>query len=163
MKNALQHIRENWKTYAIGTAIPLAVGGVSALLTRDGMKVYNETVAQPPLSPPQWLFPVIWPILYTLMGIGVTRVYLEPEGQDRTSALNLFAAQLIVNFFWSLIFFNAQAFGFAALWLILLLVLVGLMSFYFARTEKWAGAIQIPYLLWLSFALYLTLGVWALN
>lgn len=163
MKNAWQQIRENWKTYALGAAIPLAVGGLSAILTRDGMKEYNETVVQPPLSPPMWLFPVVWTALYALMGLGSARVYLAPEGKNRSLGLNLYVAQLIVNFFWSLIFFNAGAYGLAALWLVLLLVLAALMAWYFGKTEKWAGLIQLPYLLWLAFALYLNIGVWRLN
>ena len=163
MKNMLRHIRENKKTYLISVAIPLAVGGLSALVTRQGMKHYNASVVQPPLSPPQWLFPVVWTALYTLMGIGSGRVYLEPQSRARSAGLNLYAAQLIVNFFWSLIFFNAGAYGLAAIWLVLLLILAALMAWYFGKAEKWAGLLQIPYLLWLSFALYLNLGVWALN
>lgn len=149
--------------YIIGAGIALAVGGLSGLLSMNGMELFSETVAKPPLSPPGWLFPVVWTVLYTLMGISSAMVWLSPEREARSRGLNLYVAQLIVNFFWSLIFFNAQAFGFAALWLMLLWVLVLLMILQFRRVDRLAAFLQIPYLLWLTFALYLNIGVWYLN
>lgn len=97
------------------------------------------------------------------MGIGAARVSMAEKSRDRSVGLNLFMAQLIVNFFWSLIFFNAQAFGFAFLWLLLLWGLVLWMILSFAKTDPLAAKLQIPYLLWLAFAAYLNLGVWYLN
>ncbi len=149
--------------YIIGAGIALAVGGLSGLLSMNAMELYSETVAKPPLSPPSWLFPVAWTILYTLMGIGSALIWLSPESVARNRGLNLYVAQLIVNFFWSLIFFNAQAFGFAALWLLLLWVLVLLMVIEFRKVNPLAARLQIPYLLWLTFAFYLNVGVWYLN
>ena len=140
-----------------------AVGGLSAWLSREGMKAYSETVAQPPLSPPMWLFPVVWGILFLLMGYSAGRIYLASESRERSRGLNLFVAQLIINFFWSLIFFNAQAFGLAFVWLILLWVLVLLMILTFRKVDPLAAWLQIPYLLWLTFAAYLSAGVWYLN
>ena len=156
-------IRKNWKVYGIWVLITEAVGGLSAWLTREGTKVFSETVAQPPLSPPMLLFPIVWGILYLLMGIGAARIWLEPPSTHRSRGLNLYIAQLIVNFFWSLIFFNAQAFGFAFFWLLLLWVLVLLMILTFRKVDPLAGWLQVPYLLWLTFAAYLNLGVWYLN
>ena len=155
--------RKNWKVYGIWVLITEAVGGLSAWLTREGTKVFSETVAQPPLSPPMLLFPIVWGILYLLMGIGAARICLEPPSTHRSRGLNLYIAQLIVNFFWSLIFFNAQAFGFAFFWLLLLWVLVLLMILIFRKVDPLAGWLQVPYLLWLTFAAYLNLGVWYLN
>ena len=97
------------------------------------------------------------------MGIGAARVSLAPKSKERSLGLNLFVIQLIVNFFWSPIFFNAQAFGTALLWLILLWLLVLAMILVFRKVDKSAGNIQIPYLLWLTFAAYLNYGVWQLN
>jgi tryptophan-rich sensory protein len=88
---------------------------------------------------------------------------LAPSSSDRSNGLNLFIAQLVVNFFWSLIFFNAQAYGFAFLWLLLLWALVLAMILTFRKVDPLAAYLQIPYLLWLSFAAYLNLGVWYLN
>ena len=97
------------------------------------------------------------------MGIGAARVAAAPESRGRSAALNVFVTQLIVNFFWSLIFFNAQAFGFAFLWLQLLWLLVVVMIFLFSGVDKLAALLQIPYLLWITFAGYLNYGVWQLN
>ena len=128
-----------------------------------GMDAYSTTVLKPALTPSAWLFPVVWTILYTLMGISAAKVWLAPPSSAREKGLNLYVAQLIVNFFWSLIFFNAQAFGFAVLWLLLLWVLVFLMILQFYKVDKKAALLQIPYLIWLTFAAYLNIGVWVLN
>ena len=129
----------------------------------SGMEAFNQTAVQPPLSPPAWVFPVVWTILYALMGISAARIRLTPPSPGRSKGSNLFIAQLIINFFWSLIFFNAQAYGFALLWLILLWVLVLWMIITFYSTDPLAALLQIPYLLWLTFAAYLNFSIWQLN
>ncbi|MBQ3135248.1 MAG: tryptophan-rich sensory protein [Oscillospiraceae bacterium] len=154
---------KHWKTYARWIALSEAVGALSGWLTRDGVKLYTQTVVKPPLSPPPWAFPVVWGILFALMGVGAARVDLSPAGRDRTRGLALFGVQLAVNFFWSIIFFNLQAFGFALAWLILLWVLIVWMLLTFRRVDPLAGWLQLPYVLWVSFAAYLTAGVWLLN
>lgn len=154
---------KKWLPYIIGIGSAVAVGAVSGLLSMGGMERYSETVLKPPLTPPDWLFPVVWTILYVLMGIGATRIWLSPDSPDRSRGLNLYIAQLIVNFFWSLIFFNAQTFGFAVLWLILLWILVFLMIRSFYKVDRIAALLQVPYLIWLTFALYLNIAVWLLN
>ncbi len=153
----------NWKPYIIWIVITEAVGALSGFLSMKGSQSFSETVAQPPLSPPSILFPIVWTILYALMGIGAARVSQTPPSKERSQGLNLFIAQLIVNFFWSLIFFNDRAYGFAFFWLLLLIVLVVLMIRSFWKTERLAALLQIPYLLWLLFAAYLNAGVWYLN
>ena len=154
---------DQWKPYIISALIALGVGGLSALLSMNGMQIYDTTVTKPALTPPGWLFSVVWTILYTLVGISAARVWKTKESAARSSGLNLYVAQLIVNFFWSLIFFNAQAFGFAASWLLLLWVLVFLMIRQFYKVDRLAALLQIPYLIWLTFAAYLNIGVWYLN
>ena len=155
--------RETWKIYAVWIGLSEAVGALSGYLSRSGMKLYSETVIQPPLSPPMWVFPLVWTILYALMGISAARVRLAEPIPQRSSGVNLFVAQLVVNFFWSLIFFNAQAFGFALIWLLILWVLVLWMILEFRKVEPVAGWLQLPYLLWLIFAAWLNYGVWKLN
>ena len=155
--------KANFKTYAFWVLLSESVGALSGWLSRNGMKAYESIVVQPPLSPPSWLFPVVWTILYALMGIGAARVYAASKSPERSKGLNLFIAQLIVNFFWSLIFFNAKVYGFALLWLVLLWGLVLWMIVEFRGVDKIAGNLQIPYLLWLTFVAYLNLGVWYLN
>lgn len=156
-------MKGNWKVYAIWIGIAEAVGFLSGWLSREGMRVYSETVTQPPLSPPMWLFPVVWVILYALMGISAARIWMAPESDLRRRGLNLFVAQLVVNFFWSLIYFNLQAFGFAFVWLILLWVLVAWMIWTFHQVEPLAAWLQVPYLIWLTFAAYLNFAVWVMN
>lgn len=150
-------------TYAAWILLAEGIGALSGWLSRDGMKLYSQTVVQPPLSPPMILFPIVWGLLYALMGIGAARVWLTAPSPDRSRGINLFLSQLIFNFFWSLIFFNAAAYGFALLWLMVLWILVLLMILAFNRTDPLGAWLQIPYLLWLTFAAYLNFGVWRLN
>lgn len=154
---------KEWKVYALWIALAEAVGALSGWLSRAGMERYSETALQPPLSPPMVVFPIVWTILFALMGFGAARIYLADESPERSRGMNLFVAQLIVNFFWSLIFFNLQAYGFALLWLLLLWALVLWMILTFYKTDKLAALLQIPYLIWLTFAAYLNAGVWLLN
>ena len=156
-------MKRNWKTYLFWIALAEGVGALAGWLTRDGNEWYRQYVQQPPWSPPGWVFPVAWGILYALMGIGAARVSLTPPSKERSLGLNIFIVQLIVNFFWSLIFFNLRAYGFALLWLCLLWVLIVWMIAAFRQTDRWAAWLQIPYLLWVTFAAYLNWGVWVLN
>ncbi len=156
-------MKKHWKTYAFWILLAEGVGALAGFLSRNGTQIYNLTAIKPPLSPPEWVFPVAWGILYALMGIGAARVALTPESKDRSLGLNLFVVQLVVNFLWSIIFFNFQAYGFAFIWLVLLFILVAWMTLTFAKTDRWAALLQIPYLLWLIFAAYLNAGVYLLN
>ncbi len=139
------------------------VGILSGVLSRNAARMYAQTIMKPPFSPPGILFPIVWTILYAFMGIGAARVAAEPDSIRRFRALNIFVIQLTVNFFWSLIFFNAQAFGFAFLWLVCLWILVAVMIVLFYREDRLAGLLQIPYFLWITFAGYLNFAVWQLN
>ncbi len=140
-----------------------AVGVLSGFLSRGGTVLYNEMIQKPALSPPAILFPIVWTILYALMGIGAARIAAEDAGPVRSRALNVFIAQLILNFFWSLIFFNAQAFGFALIWLLVMWALIIWMIVLFWNVDRTAALLQIPYLLWVTFAAYLNYAVWQLN
>jgi len=155
--------KSTWKTYAFWILFTEAVGALSGWLTRTGTQIYNETIIQPPLSPPAIVFPIVWGILFALIGISAAHIYLAPASGARSRSLLLFLIQLIFNFFWSFIFFNFQAFGFAFIWLIILWILILLMILSFHQVDKLAAWLQIPYLLWVTFAAYLNLGVWLLN
>lgn len=152
-----------WKTYAGWILLAEAVSGLSGWLTREGARRYSESVAQPPLSPPPIVFPVVWGILFALMGVSAARIWLAPASHDRRLGLGLFFGQLGFNFLWSIIFFNLQWFGFALLWLIVLWALIAAMVLVFCRTDVAAAGLQLPYLLWVAFAGYLNAGVWLLN
>ena len=156
-------MKRNWKTYLLWIALAEGVGAVSGWLTREGTAFYKEFVEKPALAPPAIVFPIVWGILYALMGISAARVSLTPASNARSAGLNLFVGQLIVNFFWSLIFFNLRSYGFALIWLGLLWVLILWMILAFHRTDRTAAWLQVPYLLWVSFAAYLNWGVWVLN
>ena len=147
------------KRYLFWIALAEGVGALAGWLTRDGVASFGDVFTQPALTPPSWVFPVVWGILYTLMGISAARI----AATEKQQGLNLYILQLAVNFFWPLLFFNAHAFGFAAIWLGLLWVLVLLMILRFRKADPLAAILQIPYLLWLTFALYLNLAVWRLN
>ena len=152
-----------WKTIVIWVLLSEAVGLFAGLLTRDATQMYSQMVEKSFLSPPGWVFPVVWSILYALMGIGAGLVFATAKTPQRDQALNLMVAQLVVNFFWPLLFFNAGAYGFAFLWLLLLLALVIWMTREFYKSVPLAAYLQIPYILWLLFAAYLNAAVWYLN
>ncbi len=152
-----------WKLLIVCIAIPLAVGAVSAFLSGGGMEVF-ESVVKPPLSPPGWLFPVVWTILYTLMGIS-SYLILTSEAEEELiqNALSTYAYQLVVNFLWPTFFFSFRWFFIAFLWLVLLVLLVISMIRQFYEIRKSAAYLNVPYLIWLLFAGYLNFAIWWLN
>lgn len=151
------------KALIICLLIPLAVGGLAAWLTMDSMAQF-AALAQPPLSPPGWVFPVVWTILYLLMGWASFLIWKSgaPQAAKRR-ALGPYGVQLAVNFVWPLLFFRAGLYGFALIWLVILLVLVAETMLAFGRIDMRAAWLLAPYLLWLLFAAYLNAGVWLLN
>lgn len=151
------------KLLAVCMALPLLVGAISALLTRESMMLF-ASVSKPPLSPPGWLFPVVWTILYTLMGIASYLVLTSDAPKEEIGkAINVYLYQLLLNSLWSTWFFNFRWYFFAFVWLVSLwvMILVTLVRFY--RISKPAGYLLIPYLLWVTFAGYLNLGIALLN
>lgn len=149
-----------WKKLLICLFIPLAVGGAAAFLTRDSMKAF-ETLNKPPFSPPGWLFPVVWTVLYLMMGFSSYLVIMS--GGREASGFFAYGIQLIFNFFWPLFFFNQRKYLFSFIWLVILWVLVLAAAIPFYRRSKWAGYLLIPYLLWVAFAGYLNFGIYLLN
>lgn len=153
----------DFKELAVALGIPLATGGLSALLTKEGMELF-KLMRKPPLSPPAWAFPVVWTILYALMGTASYLIYdSAASDESRERALTLYAIQLAVNFVWSLIFFNLNYYLFAFVWLILLWVLILATAIKFYRIRHAAGWMLVPYILWVTLAGYLNFGVYALN
>ena len=151
------------KKALICTAIPLAAGFLVGLLTRGAVKDF-AMLKQPPLSPPGWLFPVVWTILYAAMGYSSYMIYeTQSEPQKKQQALVLYWAQLAVNLLWPFFFFVFDRYLFSFFWLILLWVLVFQMIKEFREISPLAAYVNIPYLIWLTFAGYLNLGVWWLN
>lgn len=155
-------LKVRWKALTAALAIPLAAGGLSALLS-GGMDVYAE-LNRPPLSPPGWLFPVVWTLLYLMMGLASYRVcVLRYPVRERREALRLYALQLLVNALWPPLFFRFWLYWAAAVWLAVLTALVAMTLARFRRLDDLAGLLLWPYLLWCCFALYLNAGVALLN
>ncbi len=151
------------KDFIIAAAIPILVGVFATILTKDGMMAY-ETLNKPPLTPPAWVFPVVWTILYAMMGSASYFVTVSgKDSMDIDEALVFYGLQLIFNFFWTIVFFGFGKYGaaffvLAALWL---LIFHTIRLFY--PISKTATYLMVPYLVWVTFAGYLNLGVWWLN
>lgn len=150
-----------WKQLLLCLLIPEAVGGLAGWLTSDAAAL-SETLHKPPLAPPAWAFPIAWAILYALMGIS-SYLILQGEGPKVKPALAIYGAQLAVNFLWPLVFFLGQAYLLAFFILVLLYGLVLWMIRAFRPIRPAAANLQLPYVLWLTYAAYLNLGVYLLN
>lgn len=152
-----------YKSYILSSLIALAVGVLSALLTMENMNLSH--LKQPPLSPPAFLFPVVWSILYILMGVSSAQIFSARKNSPEPvrNALSTYASSLVVNFAWSIIFFNFGAFFLAFLWIILLEFLVIKTIKQYLLINKSAARLQIPYAVWVAFAGYLTLAISILN
>ncbi|MCQ2463481.1 MAG: tryptophan-rich sensory protein [Clostridia bacterium] len=152
------------KPYALSILVTLCVGGLSTLITGKDMDIYSS-VKTPPLSPPSWLFPVAWTVLYILMAVSFAMIYAQRKllsPADKT-ANRLYTYNLILNFFWSIIFFKIRAFAAAFVWLCALWAVIVLMTVNFKKTDKKASFLLVPYLLWVTFAGYLNMGIFLLN
>lgn len=150
-------------TLLAGIALAEGVGLLSALFTGEIGSVYRA-LRLPPFSPPGWVFPVAWSLLYALMGIAAGLVFLNNgDRRAREQALLYFGVQLAVNFSWTIIFFRFQSFWPAVTVILVLDILVCVTLRHFFRVSKPAGWLLVPYLLWLLFATYLAVGVFILN
>lgn len=152
---------KKWFPYLVAVGLTLLGGALSGLLSMAGSEAYLA-LRQPPLAPPSWVFPVVWTILYVLMGLGIAAV-MQKGGREARPALRLYLVQLLVNYLWPIFFFRWELRGFAYFWILLLILLVVLMILHFDRISTPAAWLQIPYLLWLIFAAYLNLTFWLLN
>ncbi len=143
--------------------IPLSVGAVSGVISGGGMDGFSEMV-KPPLSPPGWLFPIVWTVLFVLMGISSYLVAsADVDTSQKRVALIFYGIQLFFNFFWSIIFFNLELYLFAFIWLVILWVLILVTTILFWRISKLSGALMLPYLVWVTFAGYLNFAIYLLN
>ncbi len=151
-----------WKKLLICLGIPLAVGGLSALVS-GGMESFRY-LRQPPLSPPGWVFPVVWSILYLLMGYASYRVLTGGGAPEKIKrSLILYGIQLALNFLWSPVFFGLHWYLAAFVILVAMWVFIYLTIKAFSELDEIAGDLLIPYILWVTFAGYLNFGVYLLN
>ena len=156
------YLKIQWKKLIFCILIPLIVGGLSAWLTKNSMESF-DSLTKPPLAPSGWVFPIAWSILFVLMGIASYFVLVSDKPARAKTALTVYGIQLAFNFLWSIIFFNLENYLFAFVWLMMLWLLIILATVLFWRIDKRAGYLMIPYLLWVTFAVYLNFGIYLLN
>lgn len=153
----------NWKNLIISLVISLGIGGLAGVLTSNSMDIF-ASLNKPPLSPPAIAFPIVWTILYTLMGISAYLIYeSDADKAEKDKALSLYGFQLFFNFLWSIIFFNFRNILLAFGVLIILWLLIVAMIRAFNKISPVAARLQIPYLLWVTFAGYLNLAIYFIN
>ena len=151
----------NWKSLTANLVISLGTGILSAIITRNSMDTYKN-LNLPKLAPPSILFPIVWTILFILMGISAYIIY-ESNSDQKQSALTIYSIQLLVNFIWPILFFNLELYLFSFIWIILLWLLIILMMTSFKKISSVAAYLQIPYLLWVTFASYLNFMIYYSN
>ena len=160
--NVLGDVMINFKRLLISLAIPLAAGGIGYLLSGNNTEIYSSIV-KPSFAPPGFIFPIAWSILYVLMGISYYLVITSKDTGYQKKSLNIYYTQLILNALWSLIFFRFRLFFIGFLWVVALIALVLYMIYLFAKSNKVAAYLQIPYILWLVFAGALSFSIFRLN
>lgn len=150
------------KTELLIWIVALEIFGAVSALAGGNFSGYYETLKTPPLSPPSWLFPIMWGIIYALLGASAYLVFGVSRGGSRTSVY-IFATQLAINFAWNIIFFRLHMLTLAAVVLVALTIAVGIMVLDFYRRYKLAGLMNMLYLVWCAFACYLNIGIAILN
>ena len=149
------------KPYIYSVLITLGLGIISAVILGDSTEIYRS-INRPPLSPPSWVFPVVWTILYITMGIALGMIWSDKK-LCRDEAIKWYFLQLVINILWPLFFFNAGWYVFSLLWIIILDITVIITIIKFYRCKPNAGLLLIPYLVWILFATYLNAGIVLLN
>ncbi|MFN5345825.1 MAG: TspO/MBR family protein [Bacteroidota bacterium] len=147
----------------IAILLPMVVGGFSGFLTANSINDWYTTLHQPSFNPPNWVFGPVWTTLYLLMGISLYRIWILPVSAERNFAIGVFFGQMILNFFWSLIFFRWHLIGTALAEIILMWVMIASMIHLFKKLDKAAGLMNVPYLLWVTFATVLNAAYFVLN
>ncbi len=148
----------------ISIALPVAVGATSGFFTATGVDSWYQTINKPSWNPPGWIFGPVWTTLYVMMGIALFLVWKSNTNEAlKKTAITLFAVQMVLNFFWSFIFFKQEQPGWALVEIIVLWVAILLTIFAFAKVNKTAAWLLVPYISWVSFATILNYTIWKLN
>ena len=162
-KSGGDRLNIRWKLLLLCLAVPLLIGGSASLLSGNFSETFSS-LNKPPFAPPGWIFPVVWTVLYVLMGIASYRILTSGKDAAAISgAIKLYAIQLLFNFFWPLWFFRFEFFFFAFLWLAALWLMILATVLLFRKIDKPAALLMIPYLIWVTFAGYLNFGITLLN
>jgi tryptophan-rich sensory protein len=147
----------------IAILLPMVIGGFSGFLTANSINGWYSTLQQPTFNPPNWVFGPVWTTLYLIMGISLYRIWILPVSKERSLAIGVFVGQMILNFFWSLIFFRWHLIGVALAEIILMWVMIATMILRFKKLDAAAGLMNVPYLLWVTFASVLNGAYYFLN
>ena len=154
----------NLTKLVIAIAIPLAIGGTAGFFTATGVDSWYQTINKPSWNPPGWIFGPVWTTLYIMMGVALFFVWKSDANEQlKRTAITLFAIQLVLNFFWSFIFFKQHQPGWALVEIIVMWVFILLTIFSFAPISKTAAWLLVPYISWVSFASILNYTIWKLN
>jgi len=148
----------------IAIAIPVAVGAISGFFTATGVESWYQTINKPSWNPPGWIFAPVWTTLYIMMGVALFLVW-KSDSSDilKKTAITLFTIQLVLNFFWSFIFFDQHQIGWALVEIIAMWIFILLTIFAFGNISKLAAWLLVPYISWVSFATILNYTIWKLN
>ncbi len=147
----------------ISIALPLMVGAIAGIFTATAIGSWFETLHHPSFRPPNWLFGPVWTVLYLLMGISIYLIWIQQATSMRKRVIIIFAIQLSLNFIWSFLFFYFHAIGFALVEIIVLWVCIFILIFQFRKVKPLAAYLNIPYIIWVTFALILNAGYFWLN
>lgn len=154
----------NISKLVISIAIPVAIGATAGFFTVTGVGSWYQAINKPSWNPPGWVFGPVWTMLYIMMGVSLYLVWKSGNSIHlKRTAIGLFAVQLILNFFWSFIFFDQQQPGWAFVEIIAMWVFIFLTIFAFAKVNKTAAWLLVPYISWVSFATILNYTIWKLN
>lgn len=147
---------------SLSILLPLIIGGISGYFTASNIESWYVTLIKPSFNPPNYLFGPVWTALYVLMGVSFYLI-LNSAKADKNKLIGIYLFQLTLNILWSFIFFKFHALGIAAIEIILLWFSILMMIIMFYKTNKWAALINIPYLMWVSFASILNISIYLLN
>lgn len=156
--------RNDWITLLAAISTMFIAGAIGSLTTTPNIDTWYQTLQLPPLAPPEWLFAPVWISLYIIIGISTWLVWRGcGDRRYRRFALGLFVVQAVLNALWSVIFFGMQEPGLAFVEIALLWGIIAAMIVTYREVSQLAAGLLAPYILWVSFAAYLNLGIWLLN
>jgi tryptophan-rich sensory protein len=141
----------------------IAVSGLGGAITATSVGTWYQALEKPSFNPPDWVFAPVWTALYLMMAIAAWRAWRRTRIAARGTALSVFAVQLVLNLTWSLLFFGLQRIDLALVEIVILLVVIGVNTVLFWRIDRLAGALFVPYLLWVAYAAALNASLWLLN
>ena len=147
----------------ISILLPLSVGAIAGMFTSQAVPIWYASLNRPSFSPPNWVFGPVWTSLYILLGISFFLIWKEEASKERDLAIKVFSIQMLLNFAWSFLFFYFNLIGAALIEIILLWTSIAAMIYLFYKIKPFAAYLNIPYLLWVSFAAILNAGYYFLN